>query len=76
MWFFLNLRMQRWISYWNSRLEILEAAVDPQDIRVFGGDEYRQILMHPASTYNILMVLSSSVPTGWFIWFEYSLFGG
>lgn len=74
MWFYLNLRMQRWIAYWNSRLEALEEGADPQTIRVFGGDEYRQILFHPASTYHILLALNGVVIVAWFGIFEYSVF--
>jgi len=74
MWFFLNTRMRQWTSYWNSRLEALEEFADPQDIRVFGGDEFHQLLIYGASTHRILMILSGSVSLGWFILFEYFLF--
>lgn len=73
-WLYLNLRMQRWIGYWNSRLEAIEAEVELQAIRVFGGDEYRQILTHEASTYNILLTLNVVVMLAWLGLFEYSLF--
>ena len=74
MWVFLNTRMRQWTSYWNSRLEALEELADPQDIRVFGGDEFHQLLIYGASTYRILMTLSGLVALGWFGLFEYFLF--
>ncbi len=73
MWFFLNERMRQWTSYWNSRLEALEDLADPQDIRVFGGDEFHRLLTHGASTHSIVMALSYLITFGWFVLFGYFL---
>ena len=74
IWLFLNVRMQTWIQYWNSKIELLERKAEPQMIRVFGGTEYEQIRNHPTSTYNILKVLNGVVVLGWFVMFELALF--
>lgn len=74
IWWVLNVRMQRWINYWNGRMEILEAEAGPQTIRVFGGDEYRAILMNQLSTYRILITLNWLIILGWFVVFEITLF--
>ncbi|MDP3772074.1 MAG: hypothetical protein Q8Q94_01705 [bacterium] len=74
MWALLNARMRQWTSYWNSRLEALEDLADPQDIRVFGGDEFHQLLAYGASTHRILMALSGLTTAGWLSLFGYFLF--
>lgn len=74
VWIFLNTRMQQWVSYWNSRVEILEEMADSQTVRVFGGDEFHRLLAYGASTYNILRWLSGGVFLLWWALFEFFLF--
>lgn len=69
VWLCLNVRMQAWIRYWNSRLEALERETEPQAILVFGGVEYTRIVNDPLSTFHVLIVLNVVVTMGWFTMF-------
>lgn len=74
LWYLLARRMLQWIGYWNSRLEAMELDVEPQAVRVFGGNEYQRLLGLWISTSRILTTLIFGMTVVWIILFIFSLF--